>query len=154
MQTAVSVLLSMDLIPEGRFGYTTEEHAQRLTCSATILEMAAFSLLLSYLFSHRSMTHGDHHPTPQDEPIVSRAVEHSGEVEEGSAHGGGAARTSRELRARGALFEQMIGETTTLGHRRSTATEGVSLVSVRLSCDPCDLHLCQLCSRAVHGMPS
>jgi Organic solute transporter Ostalpha len=41
-EVAINALLSMDLIPEGRFGYTVEDHAQRLVCTATIVEMAAF----------------------------------------------------------------------------------------------------------------
>ena len=55
-QFAVNAALSMDVIPEGNYGYTAEDRAQRMYCTVTIMEMAVFSLLLSYSFSHTSMT--------------------------------------------------------------------------------------------------
>jgi hypothetical protein len=58
-QFAVNAALSMDVIPEGDYGYTAEDRAKRMYCTVTIMEMAAFSLLLSYSFSHTSMTHTD-----------------------------------------------------------------------------------------------
>ena len=55
-QFAVNAALSMDVIPEGDYGYTAEDRAQRMYCTVTIMQMAVFSLLLSYSFSHTSMT--------------------------------------------------------------------------------------------------
>jgi hypothetical protein len=55
-QFAVNVALSMYVIPEGDYGYTAEDRAKRMYCTVTIMEMAAFSLLLSYSFSHTSMS--------------------------------------------------------------------------------------------------
>jgi hypothetical protein len=58
-QFAVNAALSMEVIPEGRYGYTAEDRAKRMYCTVTIMEMAVFSLLLSYAFSHTSMTLSD-----------------------------------------------------------------------------------------------
>lgn len=58
-QFAVNAALSMELIPEGDYGYTAEDRAKRMYCTVTIMQMALFSLLLSYSFSHTSMTHTD-----------------------------------------------------------------------------------------------
>lgn len=55
-QFAVNAALSMEVIPEGDYGYTAEDRAKRMYCTLTIMEMAVFSLLLSYSFSHTSMT--------------------------------------------------------------------------------------------------
>ena len=156
-QAAASVLLSMDLVPEGRFGYTTEENAQRITCTATIIEMALFSLLLSYLFSHRSMTHVEHSRS------VSRRASRNGELRndasthdvadvlqaaaradgaanvresmqrfggDGAAASGGGAGGTVSVRASGHLFEEVMGDSKAAGPRRQ-ASEGVSLLSVR-----------------------
>ena len=133
LQVLISVLLSADLIPEGRFGYTAEEHAQRLTCTATIVEMALFSLLLSYLFSHRSMDHRS--SAVEAVPAAStQLAELSGVAAEpaggdGTLLGGTAERL--EHRARGVLFEQVMGDTGTVGRRQQAAADSVSLVAVR-----------------------
>lgn len=58
-QFAVNAALSMDVIPEGDYGYTAEDRAKRMYCTVTIMQMAVFSLLLSYSFSHTSMTLND-----------------------------------------------------------------------------------------------
>jgi hypothetical protein len=137
-QVGISVLVSMDLIPEGRFGYTTEEHAQRITCTATIIEMAVFSLLLSYLFSHRSMNHSDHAGISEAAlaPSALAAPVHAAEGVDGhhssrsttqASPAGGEGGVPVSSRPRGALFEQVMGDK--VGHRKSS-TEAISLMSV------------------------
>ena len=148
MQIAVSVLLSMDLIPEGQFGYTIEENAQRLAGSVTIIEMALFSLLLSYLFSHRSMNHLEAKSSDVS-AAVSRLYSNSGDAAhaaparlEGHAASSsaqdGAARSVEAVssplaKARGGLFEQVMGDTKAVNDHRS-ASEVVSLLAVRNLC--------------------
>jgi hypothetical protein len=150
----------MDLIPEGRFGYTAQEHAQRLTCTATIFEMSMFSLILSCLFSHDSMSHHElrgnsPRPSPCPTPAPTFAgvleAEPAGETECTGGHGaavdddvgggklaarrdGSAAQKAEGLehRVNGILFEQMIGRTVHEAARRNAdSVEAVSLWSVR-----------------------
>ena len=52
-QVAFNALLSQDIIPPGRFGYSEEDHAMRLMCTATIVEMAVFRRELSRALSER-----------------------------------------------------------------------------------------------------
>jgi hypothetical protein len=151
MQVAVSVLLSMDLIPEGQFGYTAEENAQRLAGSVTIIEMSVFSLLLSYLFSHRSMNHLEakssdmsvavnvRHSSGGGELAQAAASQHrldmrstaTSNVQDSAVVGGGAVSTPT-AKARASLFEQVMGDTKAVNDRRS-GLEAVSLLAVRIS---------------------
>ena len=118
-QLAINTLLSADIIPEGDLGYTIRDHAQRIMGTITIIEMAAFSLLLSYVFSHTSIGRPD------------------------SDDGGGSGvprAASGELAAarRGSVnevFELVMGDASAAAHVRKGAPisnpEAVSLWSVR-----------------------
>jgi hypothetical protein len=142
----------MDLIPEGRFGYTAQEHAQRLTCTATIVEMSVFSLVLSYLFSHDSMSHHELRGSNKLMGALAPVAPFPGVLEAEPAGetpmvisedtvGACAARRDGALapkvdglehRAKGVLFEQLIGRTMPEATRQNVdSVEAVSLLSVR-----------------------
>eukprot|EP01023_Acetabularia_acetabulum_P064588 TRINITY_DN838_c0_g1_i1.p1 TRINITY_DN838_c0_g1~~TRINITY_DN838_c0_g1_i1.p1 ORF type:complete len:503 (-),score=15.93 TRINITY_DN838_c0_g1_i1:508-2016(-) len=54
-QLVFNLLVGAGLIREGRFGYTAEDRALRMSATITILQMLAFSIMLSYVFSRRSI---------------------------------------------------------------------------------------------------
>jgi Organic solute transporter Ostalpha len=144
-QVVVSVALSAELIPEGSYGYTEEENAQRITCIATIIEMALFSLLLSYLFSHRSMSHneqgtGESAGASADvADVVQAAARADGaanvrELGAATLRAGADASAVQAARTNGGLFEEVMGETKgghQSDHQRRGSPEAVSLLSVR-----------------------
>lgn len=117
-QFALNALLSADIIPEGDLGYTMRDHAQRIMGTVTIIEMALFSLMLSYLFSHTSMGRPDSDdggPALPRDASVDIAASRRGSANE--------------------VFELVMGDATAAAHVRKGAPlanpEAVSLWSVR-----------------------
>eukprot|EP01025_Chloroclados_australasicus_P022383 TRINITY_DN23105_c0_g1_i3.p2 TRINITY_DN23105_c0_g1~~TRINITY_DN23105_c0_g1_i3.p2 ORF type:complete len:456 (+),score=36.57 TRINITY_DN23105_c0_g1_i3:324-1691(+) len=54
-QLLFNVLVGSGIIKEGRFGYTAEERALRMSATITIVQMLAFSIMLSFVFSRRTI---------------------------------------------------------------------------------------------------
>eukprot|EP00892_Ulva_mutabilis_P008583 jgi/Ulvmu1/6097/UM027_0075.1 len=114
-QLAINTLLSADIIPEGRLGYTIRDHAQRIMGTITIIEMAVFSLLLSYVFSHTSIGRPD-----TDDGGMPRAPGDLSASRRGSTN---------------EVFELVMGDASAAAHARkgaplSSPPEAVSLWSV------------------------
>lgn len=120
-QLAVHALISADIIPEGDLGYTMREHAQRIMGAVTIIEMALFSLMLSYQFSHTSIGR----PDSDDGGAPPRAASFEAGPSRGSTN---------------ELFELIMGDVSAAAHVRKGApppnAEGVSLWQARSSCAP------------------
>eukprot|EP01024_Parvocaulis_polyphysoides_P035573 TRINITY_DN3152_c0_g2_i2.p1 TRINITY_DN3152_c0_g2~~TRINITY_DN3152_c0_g2_i2.p1 ORF type:complete len:461 (-),score=26.32 TRINITY_DN3152_c0_g2_i2:556-1938(-) len=54
-QLIFNLLVGAGVIREGSFGYTAEDRALRMSATITIVQMLAFSIMLSYVFSRRSI---------------------------------------------------------------------------------------------------
>eukprot|EP01026_Neomeris_dumetosa_P059010 TRINITY_DN5508_c0_g1_i2.p1 TRINITY_DN5508_c0_g1~~TRINITY_DN5508_c0_g1_i2.p1 ORF type:complete len:454 (+),score=31.48 TRINITY_DN5508_c0_g1_i2:421-1782(+) len=54
-QLVFNLLVGSGIIREGQFGYTAEDRALRMSATITIIQMLAFSIMLSYVFSRRTI---------------------------------------------------------------------------------------------------